>query len=126
MTADEQSPEIDPDMPMPLSKAAKLFSEPVSTLRIGRNRGMLDTFRLGNREYTTLRAIKRMVERCQEREKARLSSLRPCKGESPSGPSGTTSGQEALDAALMIAKELRESGKAPARKEGRSGSRHRQ
>lgn len=99
--------------PMRLKEAAQKLALPVSTLRTERNKGTLDTFRLGNREYVTGEAIERMLQRCQERGKALTSVSRSKPGESPSGSSGT--GQtisEALNAAHLIAKELRDSSKS--------------
>jgi hypothetical protein len=52
------------DEPIPLADACKLFPHArltVSTLRAEADRGRLEIFRLGKRDYTTPRAMNEMV-----------------------------------------------------------------
>jgi hypothetical protein len=62
------APEEHDDDPILLSEACKLFPRArltVSTLRAEAARKRLDIFRIGRRDYTTARAMRRMVERCR-------------------------------------------------------------
>jgi len=63
--------------PVPLTKACEIFPDAkltISTLRAEADRGHLDIFRLGKRDYTTLRSMREMVTKCQEESRRRGST----------------------------------------------------
>ena len=62
------------DRPLTLQEAGDLYRLKVSTLRAEANRGRLDVFRIGRRDYTTLEALKDMVRKCQEDARRRAST----------------------------------------------------
>lgn len=69
---------IDREAPLTLQAAAeRAFPDgtmTVRTLRAERDRGRLETWIMGKREYTTLAAISRMIEACRAAQKARRSA----------------------------------------------------
>jgi hypothetical protein len=78
---------LEDDEPITLAEACKLFPRAkltVSTLRAEADRKRLDIFRLGKRDYTTLRSMREMVRRCQEEDHRRgsTSTLREVNGSS--------------------------------------------
>lgn len=74
------------DDPITLAEACKLFPRAkltVSTLRAEADRERLEIFRLGKRDYTTLRSMREMVRRCQaEDHRRRYTSMREVNGSS--------------------------------------------
>jgi hypothetical protein len=89
------------DEPISLADACKLFPRArltVSTLRAEADRGRLEIFRLGKRDYTTPRAMKEMVRLCQEGD-PRRGSTSTRRGNN--GPSETARCSSALAAARM-------------------------
>ena len=59
----------DDDDPIPLREALSLFPKAkltLSTLRAEAERGRLDIFRLGKRDYTTAKSMREMIRKCQE------------------------------------------------------------
>lgn len=62
--------QVAPDAPLRLSTAAKLAfpdgSMTASGLRREANRGRLQIWRVAGKQYTSLEAIKRMIELCRE------------------------------------------------------------
>jgi hypothetical protein len=65
------------DEPITLAKACELFPHAkltVSTLRAEAARGRLSIFRIGRRDYTTLMAMKRMVQLCHVEARGRDST----------------------------------------------------
>jgi hypothetical protein len=62
------------DDPITLREACTLFPQAhltVSTLRAENRRGRLMIFPIGKRDYTTLRAMREMVQLCQQSDKRR-------------------------------------------------------
>ena len=67
----------DENEPITLVEACEIFSRAkltISTLRAEADRGHLDIFRLGKRDYTTLRSMREMVSKCQEESRRRGST----------------------------------------------------
>jgi hypothetical protein len=96
--------------------AAKFFPDgtmKVSGLRRERDRGNLVVERIANKEYTTLRHIKNMRERCRATPKEPVSGLNP-RSETrmggsqgaPHGSLGTERTKSALDALRQTARGL--------------------
>jgi hypothetical protein len=89
------------DDPITLTAATKLWPEAkltVSTLRAEANRGRLDIFRIGRRQYTTLQAMRDMVERCRvESSRRDYTSIRSA----ANGSSETERVSSARDALLQ-------------------------
>ena len=76
MSEDRNSePEPDPDRPLSLAHAIRIFfpmgGMTVSGLRKERDRGSLTVYRMAGRDYTTINALREMMERC------RVTPLRP-------------------------------------------------
>ena len=68
----------DENEPITLVEACEIFSRAKltkSTLRAEADRGHLDIFRLGKRDYTTVRSMRAMVSKCQEESRRRGSTL---------------------------------------------------
>ena len=66
------------DDPITLQEAVNLFPKAnlkISTLRVERDRGNLDIFLLGKRDYTTPKSMREMVRKCQENARRRVSTL---------------------------------------------------
>jgi hypothetical protein len=60
---------LDNDEPITLVEACRLFSRAkltVSTLRAEANRGRLNIFKIGRRDYTTIDEMKAMVRKCRD------------------------------------------------------------
>jgi hypothetical protein len=65
------------ESPITLAAACKLWPEAkltVSTLRAEANRGRLDIFRIGRRDYTTAQSMRQMVDRCRAESSRRVST----------------------------------------------------
>ena len=65
---------VDDDEPITLAEACKLFPHAkltLSTLRAENERGNLDIFRLGKRDYTTPGSMREMVRLCREEDRRR-------------------------------------------------------
>jgi|HubBroStandDraft_6_1064221.scaffolds.fasta_scaffold425952_2 hypothetical protein len=63
---------LDLDEPIPLDTACSIYPRArltVSTLRREADRGRLDIFKLGRRQYTTARAMAEMVRKCQDADR---------------------------------------------------------
>ena len=68
---------VDDDEPITLAEACKLFPHAkltLSTLRAENERGNLDIFRLGKRDYTTPGSMREMVRLCREKNRRRGST----------------------------------------------------
>jgi hypothetical protein len=66
--------DIAEDDPITLREACQLFPQAhltVSTLRAEHKRCRLMIFRMGKRDYTTLRSVREMVQLCQQADKRR-------------------------------------------------------
>jgi len=64
----------DENEPITLAEACEIFPRAkltISTLRAEADRGHLDIFRLGKRDYTTVRSMRAMVSKCQEESRRR-------------------------------------------------------
>lgn len=101
------------DQPLSLDAAARLaFPDgrvKASTLRLERDRGRLDTWKVGKCEYTSLAAIERMLDLCRNAPKDRAStSAAPAQVAPQPGSSSTPAGSSAQVAALASAKRLKQ------------------
>ena len=88
----------DENEPITLVEACEIFSRAkltISTLRAEADRGHLDIFRLGKRDYTTLRSMREMVSKCQEENRRRGSTSIQS---ASNGSSATARNSSALDA----------------------------
>lgn len=79
----------------------------VHVLRTQRNKGLLDTWRLGRREYTTLEAVNRMKQKCHAAPRQPASGSAPAPAAKPSSSSSTEDGKSAQAAALASVKRLK-------------------
>ena len=64
----------DENEPITLAEACEIFPRArltISTLRAEADRGRLDIFRLGKRDYTSVRSMREMVTKCQEESRRR-------------------------------------------------------
>lgn len=99
------------DEPLLLADAAALYTQArltVRTLRSERDKGLLDTFMIGKREYTTLADLDRMIERCRARSnRPAFGSAQPAPAEPPPGSSSTQESRSARAAALASVKRLK-------------------
>lgn len=73
------------DDPVTLSDACKaVFGDKVkpSTLRAEASRGRLDLFRIGKRDFTTIRSVREMIEKCRvaDRRRGFISTKREAPG----------------------------------------------
>lgn len=112
---------LDPDANLTLEEAAGCHLFPggtmtVRSLRAERDRGRLDTWMIGKREYTSLTAIKRMIDRCRAAQKDRASISESAKAETGSGLSSTEDGKLALALAKETARQLMKSSRATSKK----------
>jgi hypothetical protein len=109
---------ISPDeRPLTLKEAADLYHMTVSTLRAEADRGRLEVFRIGKRDYTTLYSLREMVKKCRENDPRRASTLTQ---NASSGLSETEQASAAQAALKQTVLALR-SGLPPT--SGRNGSR---
>ena len=86
------------DDPITLAEACRLFPTArltVFTLRAEGGRGNLSIFRLGKRDYTTVRSMREMVRLCQERDRRR------------DGPLDADRIQSSIAAARQVAERLK-------------------
>jgi hypothetical protein len=102
------------DAPLKLDVAAQLAfpdgSMSASGLRREAAKGRLVIERIAGKDYTTLAAIQEMRKLCQIDRKASDYGSEKEKGQfNQPGSSGMDQGKYALDAALLIAKRLKES-----------------
>jgi hypothetical protein len=105
------------NMPIPLAKAAELFfpygGVKVSTLRTAIKDGRLAFIKIDQRYFVTREAINRMIELCTVASSPEpIPVIAKARTDRPRGPN------EAVEAASLIAKELRESGKASRKARG--------
>ncbi|MFG1179005.1 excisionase [Xanthobacter versatilis] len=109
--------EVTDTMPLRLSVAAALAfpdgSMGSSGLRREAAKGRLAVERIAGKDYTTLRAIEEMREKCRVQPKAPVSGSNPKNGirpggsaSDPSGSSATGHLRSALDALLLTAQQL--------------------
>jgi hypothetical protein len=89
------------ERPFTLREAADLYRLKVSTLRAEAARGRLDIFRLGKRDYTTLKAMREMVRKCQEEGRRRASTLIQGDGNGLSETARASSAQAALNQTVV-------------------------
>ena len=90
-----------------LAEACKIFSRAkltISTLRAEADRGHLDIFRLGKRDYTTLRSMREMVTKCQEERRRRDSTSTQTEGNGSSETARTSSALDALNQTVTALK----------------------
>lgn len=108
--------------PITLAEACELYPRSkltVSTLRAEAQRGRLDIFRLGRRDYTTIAAMEGMIRRCQEDARHRASTST----ESADNGSSETDRISSARAALNQSVQALKSGlpRISGRSTGRSG-----
>jgi hypothetical protein len=99
---------LEDDEPITLAEACKLFPRAkltVSTLRAEAGRGRLDIFRLGKRDYTTLRSMQEMVRRCQEEDHRRGSTSIASASSGLSETARLESAQAALKQTVSVLKK---------------------
>ena len=89
------------DRPLTLKEAGDLYRLKVSTLRAEANRGRLDVFRIGRRDYTTLEALKDMVRKCQEDARLRASTSTRQENNGSSETDRASSAQAALSTSVL-------------------------
>lgn len=98
------------DRPYRLREAVELFCPTLSpsALKSEARKGNLDLMFVAGKYLVTEKAIREMLKRCQEKAKGRISNCGESRGESLSGTSDTAErSSAALDAALLIARELK-------------------
>jgi hypothetical protein len=100
------------DAPLRLKRAAQLgFPDGGMTaagLRREADKGNLDCMRIAGKDFTTLEAIARMMEKCRKEPKVRDSGCAPPTGTTNQfGSSATETNESALAAALMSARRLK-------------------
>jgi hypothetical protein len=96
------------DDPIPLRKACGLFPEAkltLSTLRAEAQRGRLDIFRMGKRDYTTPKSMREMVRKCQEESRRRGSTSTHNASNGSSETVRAMSAQAALKQTVMALKQ---------------------
>jgi hypothetical protein len=79
----------------------------VNVLRAQRDKGRLDTWRLGRREYTTLEAVNRMKQQCHAEPRQPASGSVNEKVGLPCSSSSIVDGKSAQAAALASVKRLK-------------------
>lgn len=87
------------DEPITLADACALYPRSrlkVSTLRAEASRGRLDIFRLGKRDYTTAKAMREMIRKCQDAARLPVSTSTPDEGNGLSETEQASSAQAAL------------------------------
>jgi len=97
------------DDPITLSAACEIvFCGAVkpATLRAEAGRGKLELFRIGKRDFTTLRAVREMVERCRVDRPARGSISTRGASNGASGTDQLLSAQAAASATVRELKNL--------------------
>jgi hypothetical protein len=116
---------ISQDTKLRLAKAAELAfpdgSISASALRAEARRGHLQIWTIANKQFTTLRAIEEMTEKCRDKQKESGSTLPPRAGETASCISGSPGSSEmerikSAQASLRLtAQKLSGSARAPNR-----------
>jgi hypothetical protein len=116
---------ITPDTKLRLAKAAELAfpdgSISASALRAEARRGRLEIWTIANKQFTTLRAIEEMTDKCRDKLKDSGSTLPPRAGETASCISGSRGSLEterikSAQASLhLTAQKLSVSARAPSR-----------
>jgi hypothetical protein len=94
---------VDPlETPLTLKQACEEFGGTFTpwTLRAEASRGRLDIFRLGKRDYTTHRAMREMVRKCQEESRRRVSTSTRVESSGLSETDRASSAQAALRASV--------------------------
>lgn len=116
--------DIDREAPLTLSAAAeRAFPDgtmTVRTLRAERDRGRLETWIIGKREYTSLDAIAKMIELCRAAPRTRVSTSAHDNGARPSKSSSTEAPEPQPGAALRSLERLRE--RLDQKKQAQAGS----
>jgi hypothetical protein len=95
------------DEPITLADACELYPRAkltVSTLRAEAVRGRLVIFRLGRRDYTTLRDMQELVQRCREEGYRRDCTLMAPEENGSSEMESASSAQAALNATVTALK----------------------
>src|SRR6516164_845537 len=98
----------DDDDPIPLREALNLFPKArltLSTLRAEAERGRLDIFRMGKRDYTTAKSMREMVRKCQEGDHRHGSTSTPTASNGSSATDQAMSAQAALSRTVMALKQ---------------------
>lgn len=93
--------------PITLAEACEIFPHAkltISTLRAEANRGHLDIFRPGKRDYTTLRSMREMVIKCQDESRRRGSTSTQIAGNGLSETVRTSSALDALNQTVTTLK----------------------
>jgi hypothetical protein len=105
----------DPDKPMRLAKAAALCGFKAAALRTEARKGRLAVSRVAGKDYVTLADIGRMLESCRVNQKVPDSGSDPLAAtqaekspKSPTTSSRTVDDNSALDAALALARKLKD------------------
>jgi hypothetical protein len=115
----------DDDDPITLDDAIELFPGArltKSTLRAERDRGNLDIFRLGKRDYTTRKSMRDMVRLCRENARRRVSTSTESASNGSSETAQASSAQAALNQTVTALKQglPRISGKSTNRSAGQT------
>lgn len=95
----------------------------VSTLRLEADRGNLEIFKVGRRQFTTLRSVREMQEKCRAKPKARGSTLT---GSASNGLSEMERVSSALVALKQTTKALKSSSQNTSRQNTDRPRSHRQ
>jgi hypothetical protein len=92
----------DLEIPITLKQACEEFGGTFTpwTLRAEASRGRLDIFRLGKRDYTTHRAMREMVRKCQEESRRHVSTSTRAASTGLSETARASSAQAALRASV--------------------------
>jgi hypothetical protein len=96
------------DDPITLAEACGLYPRAkltVSTLRSEAGRGRLEIFRLGRRDYTTPKAMHKMVQRCREDDPRRDCTSTQQDGNGSSGTDSVSSARAALNQTVTALKQ---------------------
>ena len=96
------------DDPIPLREACALFPKAkltLSTLRAEAERGRLDIFRLGKRDYTTPKSMREMVRKCREEDHRHGSTSTPIASNGSSATERATSARAALNQTVAALKQ---------------------
>ena len=113
------------DDPITLAEACAIYPRSrltVSTLRGEAARGRLDIFRLGKRDYTTLKSMREMVRKCQEDGRRRASTSTQQGANGSSETARASSARAALNQTVTALKQglPRISGRSTRRSQARA------
>jgi hypothetical protein len=108
----------DPDAPLRLADAARLFGFKLAALRTEKRKGRLSVSNIAGKDYTTPSDIRRMVELCRDQTKAPAYGCDPRAEKAtetapPSGSLETETIKKAQAAAAMTARALKQSSRNP-------------